>query len=91
MSYHILQQFDDPSLAETASKRLESSKRLSSPGAGREIRPGLSLILLGRRVFWLLTLSALMAAAAALLFALDARRRVDYLQERLTALERQRG
>lgn len=90
MSYHILQQFDDPCLGETAGRRAENSNTLFKSHA----HPGeqkTGLVLLGRRVFWLLTLSALLVAAAALAFAVDARRRADGLQQRLTALERQRS
>ena len=89
MSYHILQQFDAPCLSETGAARLENADRLFKPSVLTEKKAGPRLVLLGRRVFWLLTLSALLAAVAALFFALDARRRADVLQERLTALERQ--
>ena len=91
MSYHILQQFDDPCLGETVYARPEKTNRLFNPPGRRERekKAGLGFLLLGRRVFWLLTLSALMVAAVALFFAIEARRRADILNDRLTALERQ--
>jgi hypothetical protein len=92
MSYHILHQFDEPQLAETSIAEAERAGRLFHPLARLSPETGsrFSVILLGRRVFWLLTLAGLIVAAAALFFALDARRRADDLQQRLTALERQK-
>jgi hypothetical protein len=90
MSYHILHQFDEPWLAETAKAPGAHAKPLlnASLRDRGDGRPRFGLIVLGRRMFWFATTAAVLVAAAALLFALDARRRADNLQQRLTVLER---
>jgi hypothetical protein len=92
MSYHILHQFDEPQLAESGTAKAERAGQfcypISRPAAETGARFG--VILLGRRVFWLLTLAALIVAASALFFALEARGRADSLQQRLTVLEKEK-
>jgi hypothetical protein len=91
MSYHILHQFDEPWLAETE-KACDRNARplLKASLRDKRDKTGFGLVVLGRRMFWLATIASLLLAAAGLLFAIDARHRADVLQQRLTALERQK-
>ena len=95
MSYHILHQFDEPWPAATGCAEEAAACGLKSPvkngfGPFGERRSRLRVVLLGRRVFWFITVSSLVVAACALMLAMEAGRRADHLQERLTILEKQR-
>lgn len=91
MSYHILHQFDEPWVAETRGTSAEHTGHLLKPLFFRnQERNARSDALSRGRCLWLvIPVLSLLVAAAALLFALDARRRADDLQQRLTVLERQ--
>jgi hypothetical protein len=88
MSHHILHQFDEQWITEN--RPPDSAHTVIN---GREARRDLT----GHTSYttrhgWqrLLLTAALLLAAFALLFALDARHRADDLQHRLTVIERQK-
>ena len=87
MSYHILQQFDGPWLAETKQTDEVRPDSVFNPVfPERETKTGAH----ARPVLWLVIIASLLFAASSLLFALDARRRADNFEKRLTTLERQK-
>lgn len=88
MSYHILHQFDEQWIAE----KMQPDSARTAPNV-REAQSALTTQSKStRRQGWqrLLLTAALLLAAFALLFALDARHRTDKVQHRLTAIERQK-
>ncbi|MCA1849931.1 MAG: hypothetical protein LC672_02465 [Acidobacteria bacterium] len=88
MSYHILHQFDEQWLAELTrdSGGNKSGSILdSTEGVGRWGRRRRLASRESRR--WTVVGASIMLAAFALLFALDANRRADALQERLDSIE----
>ena len=91
MSYHILHQFDEPWPREdTADGGARRSSRLCQSLLGDAKRAGGRQGATVRRSLWLVAIASLTLAAAALLFALDARTRAADFEQRLDALERQK-
>jgi type VI protein secretion system component VasF len=88
MSYHILHQFDEQWLAELKQDTKASNRRDFADSFMDEREPARR----ARRVTresqrWAVFALAILVATFALLFALDANRRTEALQQRLNALE----
>lgn len=83
MSYHILHQFDEQWFAENGQHKDSRSGRLF--GAVDSGQPAQHKACQRRQ--WLVVAAALLVAACALYFALDARRHAESMQQRLSEME----
>ncbi len=88
MSYHILHQFDEQWLAELKQDTKASKRRDSADSFTDESQPSRR----ARRITregqrWAVFALAILVATFSLLFAIDANRRTEALQQRLDALE----
>ncbi|MDT4968462.1 MAG: hypothetical protein QOJ64_3199 [Acidobacteriota bacterium] len=86
MSYHILHQFDEQWLADLK-QPAEGDPYTGQSGIETAPKRRLKLTRDGQR--WAIITAAVLLAAFALMFALDATQRAESLQQRLDAVERQ--
>jgi hypothetical protein len=86
MSYHILHQFDEQWLADLKQPAGDDPQRGHS-GLEKERKRRVKLTRDGQR--WAIITAAVLLAAFAMMFALDATKRAESLQQRLDAVERQ--
>jgi hypothetical protein len=88
MSYHILHQFDEQWFADNGADNDAQPRRLfgSLDGQRRQEQRQAGFKPAPQRQ-WLVVITALMIAASALYFALDARRHANELQQRLSEIE----
>lgn len=85
MSYHILHQFDEQWLADV--KQPADDPHVGRAGLETERKRRVKLTRDGQR--WAIITVAVLLAAFAMMFALDATQRAESLQQRLDAVERQ--
>lgn len=88
MSYHILHQFDEQWLAELKQDTSVSKRKRFADSFIDERQPARRTQRITREgQRWAVFALAILVATFALLFALDANRRTEALQQRLNALE----
>lgn len=88
MSYHILHQFDEQWLIDLKQSNEERDERKLLNSAEGETLAGRRVKIAARENHrWAVVVAAILMATFALLFALDASRRAETLQQRLDALE----
>jgi hypothetical protein len=88
MSYHILHQFDEQWLVDLKQGDEESvGRKLLNSSDGESLAGRRAKIAARESHRWGVVVAAILMATFALLFALDASRRAETLQQRLDAIE----